>query len=316
MEIHHIAGPRFKCLLHCMRLSYTIPLLLLTVSDPGFADEWVLYPKLSAGSPILGIGEAIQVEGFTGTEPAISSDGLEVFIRFGSTLGGQKPGDIWRATRKSIDEPFGSPVPVEEINTKEFYEVAPVLSPDGLTLYFHTNRFQGWDWLGDIAKAERPSREAAFGPVVNVESLNSEIYSDVLFGVTSDGLRAVLTRGHGYSPRQLYEARRDEPAGPWEPPVLISELAQPNLEFGKGCLSPDGSLLIFSLPVPFQESDLYCTIRKNVDAPFCKPQAISLLNTDKSEINPCLSDALRALYFVSSGTGKTGLYKASILPIR
>lgn len=81
--------------------------------------------------------------------PSIRFDGLEMFFwsnRPGSTpnvAGTALSNDIWVTTRKSVNDPWDTPVKLsnigEPVNTK-FGEFNPQISPDGLTLYFGSNR--------------------------------------------------------------------------------------------------------------------------------------------------------------------------------
>jgi Tol biopolymer transport system component len=67
-----------------------------------------------------------------------SQDGLTLYFStnrpgsFGRT-------DLWVATRTSLDEPFGTPEPLDEINSID-YEEDPWVSEDGSTLYFASAR--------------------------------------------------------------------------------------------------------------------------------------------------------------------------------
>jgi WD40-like Beta Propeller Repeat len=80
--------------------------------------------------------------------PTVRFDGLEVIFysnRDGSLLApdGKTPStDLWVSTRKSVDDRWGKPVNLVEVNTPagEFH---PQLSSDGLTLYFASNRSGG-----------------------------------------------------------------------------------------------------------------------------------------------------------------------------
>jgi len=85
------------------------------------------------------------------TAPAMSPDGLILLFQRGV------PGtvDLWMATRKSIDEPFGLPVKVPEpINYPDSDDSDPHFAADGSTLYFCSYRpggSGGWDlWQAPI----------------------------------------------------------------------------------------------------------------------------------------------------------------------
>jgi RHS repeat-associated protein len=98
--------------------------------------------------------------------------------------------DLWIATRSALTEPFSltNTVKIPEtaggVNTPNEFEEErrPILTPDGLTLYFHSDR-EGWnaDHNGDIFIAKRTSLTAAFGTPSLVDGLN---YSGREFPVT------------------------------------------------------------------------------------------------------------------------------------
>ncbi len=66
------------------------------------------------------------------TAPVLTPDELTIF--FASTRGGGQD-DIWTATRASVNEPFGAPTNVMELNTAG-REVPSFVSADGCTLFF------------------------------------------------------------------------------------------------------------------------------------------------------------------------------------
>ena len=80
--------------------------------------------------------------------PSIRFDGLEIFFfsnRPGSTPNtmGVPTTDIWVATRNSIDDPWDPPVNLGPEVNSAFGDFNPYISPDGLTLYFASNRPAG-----------------------------------------------------------------------------------------------------------------------------------------------------------------------------
>jgi Tol biopolymer transport system component len=69
--------------------------------------------------------------------PALSSDGLTLLFSSTRADGGAKGGyDIWIAKRPSVDQAFGPPRNLVELNTPDA-EYANFLSQDDCTLYFH-----------------------------------------------------------------------------------------------------------------------------------------------------------------------------------
>lgn len=85
--------------------------------------------------------------------PGISADGLEIFFS-SERPGGAGELDLWRATRPSLDQPFGPPENVAELNTIND-EVFPRLSGDGSTLYFNYDTETSGDLNADVWEARR-----------------------------------------------------------------------------------------------------------------------------------------------------------------
>jgi Tol biopolymer transport system component len=63
--------------------------------------------------------------------------GDDLVVVFGSERAGKR--DLYTARRAAVGAPFDPPVPLA-VDTVEFEETDPWLSPDGRTLYFATNR--------------------------------------------------------------------------------------------------------------------------------------------------------------------------------
>jgi hypothetical protein len=99
--------------------------------------------------------------------PALTADELIIFFASPDTSGGlagMGEYDIWTASRPDRNSPFGNVRNLTEINTSA-YEQGPFVSPDGLKLYFSSNR----NASSQIFMATRDSLNQPFG---NVEHLS------------------------------------------------------------------------------------------------------------------------------------------------
>jgi Tol biopolymer transport system component len=68
----------------------------------------------------------------------MSPDGLALLFQRGGVEGMV---DLWMATRRSVDEPFGLPEKVPTpVNFPSYDDCTASFSPDGSTLYFCSNR--------------------------------------------------------------------------------------------------------------------------------------------------------------------------------
>jgi hypothetical protein len=109
--------------------------------------------------------------------------------------------DIYRATRMASGA-FGTPTPLAEINTNAT-EHMPVITPDGLALYFASDRGGGDDvW---IARRSSPS-QAFLAPVLVAEL--SSASEDAPTWVSSDECTIYLRRGASGAPRDIWSASR------------------------------------------------------------------------------------------------------------
>ena len=77
--------------------------------------------------------------------PAISRNGLELFFDSSRPGLGPSPGrDLWVSTRRSLGEPWSTPVNLgSPVNTAEFDEALPALSSNGRELFFSSSNRPG-----------------------------------------------------------------------------------------------------------------------------------------------------------------------------
>ncbi|MBN2315392.1 MAG: ankyrin repeat domain-containing protein [Sedimentisphaerales bacterium] len=122
--------------------------------------------------------------------PSVSSDGLELYFaehsRGPKRLGGMGNADIWVSTRKTKDDPWGTPVNLgPRINTSGF-DMGPCISNDGLVLYFC--RLQEEDTRWQLWAATRSTKEDFWGNPANLGStINSPDGSNFDPDISPDG---------------------------------------------------------------------------------------------------------------------------------
>lgn len=81
-------------------------------------------------------------------EPELSANGLELYFQ-------RDWNDIYVSTRSSTDAAWGPPTLVSpEINFENHRSTSPVLTPDGLTLFFSSDR-DGAEWEMDVYMSSR-----------------------------------------------------------------------------------------------------------------------------------------------------------------
>lgn len=170
----------------------------------------------------------------------LSSDGLEIFFRSTRPPGTPGAPNVWRAVRTSVEQPFGAPAQVPQLDSAE-WEGDPMLSADGLTMWFTRGPFPV-----DIYTTTRIDRDQPFA-LPTVEPVINSGDDDASPWVNADGTEMYFAsnRMPFADSYELWHAIRPAPAQPFGAPVRVDELAAP----GEQCcatLSPDGQELLFA----------------------------------------------------------------------
>jgi hypothetical protein len=184
---------------------------------------------------------------------SLSGDGLELY--FGSRRsGGHGASDLWVTTRPTRSAPWAMPENLgPTINTPDMDNL-PWMTPDGLELYFSSNRPGGYGaadiWVARRITPNDPWEEPVnLGPVVNspVDDCGPCLSPDglVLFFSDWDSPEGPYRPG-GLGRSDMWMTRRKSIADPWEPPVNLGHDMNTNqYDSGPG-ISPDGSTLYFT----------------------------------------------------------------------
>jgi hypothetical protein len=131
--------------------------------------------------PPTNLGPVINLAGSNTQHPAISKDGLSLYISsdrqfqqqadgsFSDSFGGM---DIWVSQRASVDDDWGIPKNLGPNINSSFNEAAPNLTTDGHWLYFHSNR-PSLCGAADLYASHRQDKSDDFGwePPVNLGCL-------------------------------------------------------------------------------------------------------------------------------------------------
>ncbi len=128
----------------------------------------------------------------TDDSPSLSADGLQIVFA-SDRPGSEGDLDLYLCRRADPQEKWGPPVPLNPPVNTDQREECGAFSPDGLTLYFASNRPNG---LGatDIWSARRSSLSDPFGPPENLGSTVNSADDETHFRPTADGRGAVLCR--------------------------------------------------------------------------------------------------------------------------
>jgi hypothetical protein len=112
--------------------------LVAVLFSAALMSSFALAQQFGPWSAPVNLGSVINAAGYNTQHPAISKDGLSLYISTNRT-GGPGGMDIWVSHRDSPESPWNDPVPVSNINSA-FNDVAPNITIDGHWMYFHSNR--------------------------------------------------------------------------------------------------------------------------------------------------------------------------------
>ena len=165
-------------------------------------------------------------------DPSVTLDGLLlVFMR---DRGGNNF-DLCQSTRSDGNAPWTAPTFITELNTGG-QETSPEVSPDGLSLYFTSNRGSGTSrnvWL-----STRNSRADTWGTPALIAELSSS-RDEANIAVRSDGLLAIIDSARD-GERDLYRASNQ--GGTWSTPEAIPGLAAGNRLEGSPSIANNGTI--------------------------------------------------------------------------
>jgi WD40-like Beta Propeller Repeat/Squalene-hopene cyclase C-terminal domain/Prenyltransferase and squalene oxidase repeat len=214
--------------------------------------------------------------------PTLSRDGRQMFL-FSNRPGGYGGFDLYVADREG--DGWTRPRNLGPSVNSPGDEYDPALSPDGLTLYFASNRTPGKTKV--VPAQAAPTGEAW----------------------------ARTLRAHPEMPTfDLYAARRSSLRDDWSAPEPLAELNSPANE-GAPCVSPSGNYLYFASDRPARPGeapnfDLYRA--RLVNGRFQGVENLgSGVNTAANETEPVLSSEGFTLLFSRGRDGVNGLYRSN-----
>ena len=267
--------------------------------------------KWSPWSPPINLGAVVNSPD-SDSHPAISRNELTLYISsHRSDLPGAKGGmDLWVSHRASVESPWETPVNLGDAINTGGMELAPSLSLDGRTLYFHRN--PGPCGGADIFVSHRQNPNDDFGwepatalPCGTVNSALSDagptIFEDRRMHTTVLYFTRQVTPGpNGFD--IFVDTLRDD--GTWGVASVVPELTSP-VRDTRTTISRDGREMFISSGRPggVGSEDIWVSSRPSTRDAWRTPvNAGSTINTSAFDGAPALSFDGRSLYFFSERT--------------
>ena len=253
------------------------------------------------------------------TEPAISTDGLELYFA-SYQPGGFGDCDIWVTTRATMDDEWGEPTNLGPLINSSIYEGGPCPSVDGLTLYFANNN-DGIMVTRRATKSDNWGTPVALGPALNIGTADSAFPA-----ISFDGLQLYfsehsLPRPGGFGGADLWMSARSAVSDAWDPPLNLGPTVNSSSHDRFPSISTDGLSLFFNSNRPGGHGghDIWFAMRVTEDADWNAPVNLGpMVNTSSHESGPSISADGRTIYFHSGRPGgydRNDIWQVSIEPV-
>ncbi len=202
---------------------------------------------------------------------------------------------------------------MEKLSNKvnsSYHEGAPVVTPDGNTLYFfrtnHPQNRYGKDETQDIWFSVK-GKDGEWGPAYHADNNLNRNKSNQIVSVVNKGRTLVLDGGKGKNDRGLSISSWE--GGEWSKPEAVEIEGYEKMNIGKfsgGCMSDDMKYLIlyFSEKSGQTFSDLY--LSKQISSMHYSKPVKMPLSTPKDEFGPFLSQDETKMYYASGMDGGYG----------
>jgi WD40-like Beta Propeller Repeat len=301
------------CRQHYWTISATVLLVLLAGSGfkEGAEPTTPAVTTRAASEPVaqpVNFGPVINTK-LRQAEPSFTADGKTMY--FNCQVRPDRAGNdicVSRLVATLEDGKWTTPEVVAPgvISLNETFDVEPLISPNGKTLYFMSINRPGGLGEGDIWYSENVDgvwqSPKNLGPPFNTP------FSDHCLMLTADGNEAfwTSTRPGGFGGNDIWTSRKVN--GVWQPATNLGPNVNSPYSDHHSLPSPDGKSLYVTSARPggFGGEDIYVTTRDDTGAWGPLVNFGSLVNTDKDDRCPSLTPDLRIFMFDSERAGGYG----------
>jgi WD40 repeat protein len=225
-----------------------------------------------------------------------------------SVTPGRRAGNVQADCTAGKPYCYDTPVHLDfPINTL-WFEGKPALSPDGLELYFVSDRPGALGGPGDqdIYVSRRRAVNDAWGDPERVPPPVSSQFFDITPTISLDGLSLYFgsNRPGPFSPPMpdLWVSHRASVNDAWETAVNLGSGINTPLFEGSIDVSPDQRTVFFAAVTPAFVFDIYTSTRASTDDSFAPRRKLPPpINSDGHDYGPALTPDGHAMFF-SSGT--------------
>lgn len=183
-------------------------------------------------------------------------------------------------------------------------DFGPALSPDGLTLYFASNRASGFE----LFQATRSGPYGTFSAATQITELGSSS-TEAGPSIRGDNLEIFFysNRAGGTGSLDLWRATRATPTGTFSTPVEVTELNTTGSDSGPS-ITADGLTIFFatSRTGGMGGNDIWTSTRPTLAAPFATPTPVTELNSTTNDGDPQISADGLTIVFESTRPGGMG----------
>jgi WD40-like Beta Propeller Repeat len=216
----------------------------------------------------------------TQSSPAMRGDGLELFYSSNRS----NDGAIWRSTRAAISDIWGPPTLVNELNVVGKADFNPRMSPDGMTMYFCSDRDNGIDVYKTVRIA------GTWQTPVKVPEVSSMADPEYSAAPSGDGQWLAIERSLTATTAEILLSQRQ--GAMWGPLVDLPEINTVGNYNSQPWLSQDARHLVYSA-----DGNLYEATRTSDVSPFVRT-ALSELNTSEYESDASFTADRRHVMFL------------------